>query len=66
MDGEIVGAGCEEGRWWVEGACIEDCVDGDGEEGGECFVEGERRGEVEGFLVWRGSGGHGGVERVFC
>lgn len=35
MDGEIVCAGCEEGCGWVEGAVVEEGVDGDGEEGCE-------------------------------
>lgn len=58
VDGEIVGAGSEEGCWWVEGAVVEDCVDGDGEKGRQGLLEGEGCRELEGFDVGRGGGGH--------
>ena len=49
VDGEIVGAGSEEGCWWVEGAVVEDCVDGDGEKDVRvCWRE-------RGVVSWRGS-----------
>lgn len=40
VDGEVEGAGGEEGCWWVEVAVVEQRVDGDGEERGEGGEEG--------------------------
>lgn len=40
VDGEVVGARCEEGFGGVDAAVVEDCVDGGGEEGCEVGEEG--------------------------
>lgn len=53
VDGEIVGAGCEEGFRGVDAAVVEDCVDGGCEEGCEAGEEGLGLGEGDG--CW----GHG-------
>ena len=52
-DGEVVGAGGEEGLGGVEAAVVEEGVDGEGEEGGEGGEErgGLRGGDREGLLV---------------
>lgn len=39
VDGEVVGARREEAGCWVEGAVVEQRVDGDGEEAGEGVEE---------------------------
>lgn len=56
-DGEVVGAGGEEGGCGIEAAVVEQRVDGDGEEGGEGGEEGRcgvgREGEG-GMLVGMG------------
>jgi len=66
VDGEVVFARGDEGVCGVEGADVEDCVDGDGEEVGEREEEGVLGVEGRGMWWWGRHGLDTGVLLVKC